>query len=259
MRFIIALVLLLASSAGVCHAQPATKPSMTGSPIIILKLDDVVHFISPRWIRVADYLEQKKIHASMGIIGESLEKIQPEAVKWINDHRQSGMVEFWLHGYTRTPADKNKGEFQQGTTSEQLAILTRVEALAREKLGFEFAAFGPHWTGTNDQTEQALQAAPQIQIWLYGPKQPTYFKKLSLPRIMALENPTFVPDFEKFKDTYEKYGRRQPVLVLQGHPDQWADANRWEGFVQIIEFLQAQGCRFMTPTEYQQSLAAPVK
>jgi peptidoglycan/xylan/chitin deacetylase (PgdA/CDA1 family) len=36
---------------------------------------------------------------------------------------------------------------------------------------------------------------------------------------------------------------------LQGHPNAWDD-KRWEGFVQIIEFLQARGCEFLTPSEY---------
>jgi peptidoglycan/xylan/chitin deacetylase (PgdA/CDA1 family) len=44
------------------------------------------------------------------------------------------------------------------------------------------------------------------------------------------------------------------VLVLQCHPDQWADDTRWKWFTEIIDYLQSQGCRFMTPSEYQQSL-----
>ena len=36
-------------------------------------------------------------------------------------------------------------------------------------VGFTLPAFGPHWTGTTAATEQALEAVPEIKIWLYGP------------------------------------------------------------------------------------------
>lgn len=128
--------------------------------------------------------------------------------------------------------------------------MEKTEALAREKLGFELAAFSPHWSNTTIETEKALEAVPAIKIWLYGPKDPTHFTRLSIPRVMGLENPTFIPDFEKFKAVYEKTGYQQEVLVLQGHPDAWGDAVRWEGFLKIIGFLKAKGCVFMTPSEY---------
>ena len=76
---------------------------------------------------------------------------------------------------------------------------------------------------------------------------------------MALENPTFVPDFAKFKATYERIGAAEPYLVLQGHPPNWYTDERWNGFLQIVEFLRAKHCVFMTPTEYMNSLTAASK
>ena len=91
---------------------------------------------------------------------------------------------------------------------------------------------------------------PEIKIWLYGPKEPKHFTRLSIPRVLALENPTFLPNYDKFKELYDKWGAKQEVLVLQGHPNNWEPPERWEGFVKIIDFLQAQNCKFMTPSEY---------
>ena len=48
---------------------------------------------------------------------------------------------------------------------------------------------------------------------------------------------------------YEKSAAKRPVLVLQGHPDQWNDT-RWEGFVNIITYLKTKNVVFMTPSEY---------
>lgn len=232
----------------------------TASPqVILLKLDDVVQNnlgsspVPIRWQKTADYLKANNIKGSFGIICESLEKDNPAYYQWIKDIQQAGWIEFWLHGYHLKKAEE-PGEFEQGTAAEQQAILAKSEALAKAKLGFPLAAFGPHWSGMTEATDEALEAVPEIKIWLYGPKQPKYFTRLSIERVMALENPTFVPDAVKFKATYEKVGANQKVLVLQGHPNQWDD-KRWAGFVEIIDFLKSKNVVFMTPSEYLQKVS----
>lgn len=222
--------------------------------VILLKLDDVVAGrlsstpVPPKWQKVLDYLKTNNLKGSFGVICESLEKDNPAYFQWIKDVQNGGLVEMWLHGYKMRGAE-GTGEFEQGTAAEQRAILAKSEALAKEKLGFPLAAFGPHWSGTTEATDEALEGVPEIKIWLYGPAKPKFFSRLSIDRVMALENPTFVPDPEKFKTVYEKNGFKREVLVLQGHPNQWDD-KRWDGFVQIIEFLKSKNVVFMTPSEY---------
>ncbi len=241
-RFLCALLLSVVGSA---FAEPQ---------VILLKLDDVVARkigsspVSLRWQKVHDYLNEQKIKGSFGIITESLEKNNPAYFQWVKDVQAAGQIEFWMHGYHMRSA-KDTGEFEQGTAAEQQAILEKGARLAQEKLGFPLTAFGPHWSGTTEATDEALQAVPSVKIWLYGPKQPKHFKRLSIERVLALENPTFVPDPEKFKTVYEKNAATREVLVLQGHPDQWDD-KRWAGFVEIIAFLKSKDVAFMTPSEY---------
>jgi peptidoglycan/xylan/chitin deacetylase (PgdA/CDA1 family) len=67
--------------------------------------------------------------------------------------------------------------------------------------------------------------------------------------VLTLENPTFVPDFEKFKERYERVAKDKECLALQGHPNAW-DEKRWQGFVKIIEYLRSKRCAFTTPSEY---------
>lgn len=221
---------------------------------ILLKLDDVVQYrkppapVSPRWQRVTHFLTQNHIKAGFGIICESLEQPSPAYVKWIQDLQHSGQIEFWCHGYHMKSASE-PGEFEQGSAEDQAAIFRKCEQLAQEKLGFPLPAFGPHWSGTTEATDAALETVPEIKIWLYGPAKPRHFTRLSLERVMALENPTFVPDPAKFPTSYEHNGAKQKVLVLQGHPDQWDD-QRWAGFLEIIEFLKSKGVKFSTPSEY---------
>jgi len=253
------LVITCAGLAGSCllaaDSAPARQPQ-----VIILKLDDVQQVkngaVHRNWQRVADYIETNHLKASFGIICSSLEKDNPAYFDWIKTMHKKGFIEFWLHGYRqRTTADK-VGEFEQGTFEEQKAVFEKCERLAKEKLGFTLPAFGPHWSGTTDETEKALDAVPEIKIWLYGPKNPKFYKKASFVRVMALENPTFLPDFEKFKALYERIGAREKYLVLQGHPPNWWTEERWSGFIRIVEFLRAKGCVFMTPSEYLRSVTA---
>lgn len=241
------LALSVAAIGTSLAADPATQ-------VILLKLDDVIGGrigkspVSPRWDRITDYLKTNHIKGSFGVICESLEKDSPAYFKWIKDLHDEGLIEIWMHGYHLKKATE-PGEFEHGTFEEQRDILAKAERLAKEKLGFSLPAFGPHWTGTTDATDQALEAVPEVKIWLYGPAKPKFFTRLSIERVMALENPTFVPDPEKFKSFYEKAAAKREVLVLQGHPDQWDD-KRWAGFQEIIEFLKSKNVVFMTPSEY---------
>jgi peptidoglycan/xylan/chitin deacetylase (PgdA/CDA1 family) len=247
--------------SGMCAATVAWAAESSKPQVIILKLDDVQQVkngaVHRNWQRVADFIGTNHLKVSFGIICASLETNNAAYFGWIKDQSKRGNIEFWLHGYHLRTAAEKTGEFEQGTAAEQQAVFEKCERLAQEKLGFTLPAFGPHWSGTTAATEQALEAVPEVKIWLYGPPASKFYKKVSLPRVMALENPTFVPDFAKFKATYERIGATEPYLVLQGHPPNWYTDERWNGFLQIVDFLRARGCVFMTPTEYADSLARP--
>ncbi len=246
-RLVLPFCLFLAANA--CSQQ-----------VILLKLDDVIarrvgkQAVSDRWLRVHDYLKTNHIKGSFGIITESLEKDNPLYFGWIKEVQAAGLIEFWMHGYHMKTASE-PGEFESGTAEKQRAILAKGERLAKERLGFTLPAFGPHWSGTTDATDEAMENVPEVTIWLYGPEKSKFYSRLSIPRVMALENPTFVPDLEKFKTFYDAKAVKLEVLVLQGHPDQW-DGKRWEGFTKIIDFLKSKNVVFMTPSEYLKSRAS---
>lgn len=241
---------LLASSS---FAQDAKEPQ-----VIILKLDDVTAHgasggrpVSARWQKTAEYIEKNNLKAGFGIIGFSLEKDNPAYFQWIKDWQKKGCIEFWNHGYRDRKKEDPLGEFEDSFEVQKKA-LDRTQQLAREKLGFELRAFGPHYSGTNADTTKAIADVPDIAMWFYGdPKS----GKFIFERVLVLENPIFVPDPVKFQQIYESKAASKPVLALQGHPNQWDD-KRWEGFVAIIEFLKSKGCVFMTPSEYMAKATA---
>lgn len=247
MRWSYLLAALAAFLAAPAMLSAADKPQA-----IVLKLDDITPHgakgnlpVSPRWQRVVDFVEKEDIKAGFGIIGSSLEQDNAAYFDWIKNLHKKGRIEFWNHGYRDRKGTDKTGEFEE-SFEVQLEALKKTQKLAKEKLGIELKAFGPHWSGTTSDTEKALAEVPELTMWLYGPKDS---KKFAFPRYLAIENPTFVPDFDKFKQLYERSAQKQPCLALQGHPNAWDDA-RWDGFVKIIAFLKEKGCRFLKPSEY---------
>jgi len=243
------LAMLVAARAEDAPAKPAAKP------VIILKLDDITRGgahgsepISARWQKCIDFLEKEQVKASLGIIGESLEADAPAYFKWIKDLAAKGTFEFWNHCYENA-ADKFKGTPME----EQKAALEKTQRLAKEKLGLTLRVFGVHWSATDDATDAALAAIPDIKILFFGPDKPKG-DKVSLKRTINLEQPTFVPNFEKVKADYEKWGSKLPYIVLQGHANQWDD-KRFEDFTKVVKYLKEQGCPFMTASEYVDSIA----
>lgn len=264
-RTIVVVTTVLVGLALNLPARAADGAGKRAVPVVILKLDDITHHgvrgnqpIAPRWQRCVDFLKQEQVKASLGIIGFSLEEDCPVYFQWIKDLDREGLVEFWNHGYQNRKATDAQGEFESKSLEEQKTLLEKTQRLAKEKLGLTLRAFGPHWSGTNATTAAALAAIPEIKAWFYGPDPTIASHKVVLARTLNLEQPTFVPNFEKFKAGFEKFGRQKPYLALQGHPNSWDD-QRFAEFVKIVKYLKAEGCTFQTVSEYMASQAVAGK
>jgi len=231
----------------------------TTTPIIILKLDDLKGDRNPRnpipwrWKRVADLLESRKLHASMGIIGKDMGNDDRAFFTWVRATHQRGFIEFWNHGYTHGKEDyqgKKVAEFQM-PYEKQKGYFQKTQRLAKEKLGFPFVAFGAPFNAIDATTARVLQENSDLKIWLFGNvrlAREGRFSKTVLERRANLEHPTLKPNFAKFKEQFARNRTRQ-YLVLQGHPGCWDDA-RFKEFERIVTYLQEQKCTFMTPSGY---------
>ena len=221
---------------------------------IILKLDDLWYkdkLIHEGWDTTISYLNEKGITSSIGIVGESLEEDNPDYFKWISDRVAEGH-EIWNHGYCHC-RDKNSGisEFKGKPAHEQSHTLLKTQNLAKEKLGITLKTFGAPYNWSDQETVQALNDIPDIEVWLYK-ETDTPTDKYVLNRIeeVNLEYPVHNPDSEMFKKGFNTY-KEEPVLVIQGHPRSWAeDKNRMEEFKKIISFLETENVRFITPHDY---------
>ncbi|AHF90145.1 polysaccharide deacetylase [Opitutaceae bacterium TAV5] len=254
------------------EAPPAEIPPRKAPPVIILKLDDLRQTngkVHHSWTRVADYLKNRSIKSSIGIICETLAEATPEYTGWIRERRDSGLIEFWFHGWDHQvwtdDAGKKWNEFKGRPFDEQWSRFERSQTLAKEKLGFPFAAFGPGGgvgTGSQDGvTAQVMAKDPDMKVWLYpspvdasGRDLAAAGKVTILDRVWAvnLEAAVGQPAFNRLVVGYAKNPDRE-YFVLQGHPTHWA-GERFREFEKIIDFLVEQNAVFMTPLEYAQSL-----
>lgn len=224
----------------------------TPKPVIVLKLDDVTR-VSQGFEQSIGFLKREGVKAGLGIIGYSLEKDDPKLIAWIKALHKSGQFEFWNHGYKKRTAFEDKGEFESESAEEQRKALLKTQNLAKEKLGITLTTFGPHFSHTNKHTEEALKQVPEIKsVFFYtNPKTGPWFV---FKRVMGLEHRGFDPNADIFIEQYRSRGVKEPVLALQGHPEAWTNSERMEEFQKIILFLKKEGCRFMTPSEYVDSI-----
>ncbi len=243
-------VLVLCAAAIPAADTPAAAPDAK-VPVVMLKLDDLGK-VTPRWKKAAEFIAAEGLKANFGIINSPLETEDPVLNAWVKEQHASGVIEFWNHGYdAKYPHDKDhKGEFEGSGYDFQLKSLQRAQELSKLRFGFEYVAFGPHWSGTDSDTDKALEQVPGIKaVFFYGPKKGSTSSKILIERRMELEKPIFHPNPAEVQARFEAVGRKFDYIALQGHADQWDDA-RFADFQTAVRYLKAQGCRFVTVSEW---------
>ncbi|RRJ96935.1 DUF2334 domain-containing protein [Opitutaceae bacterium TAV4] len=225
-------------------------------PAIVLKLDDLTtrkDIVPPAWKRLTDFALERKIKISIGVIANSLEGDKPAYFNYIKELQKTGLIEFWFHGYDHRMWEEGGVKLQEfkGTSYEhQKEHFEKSQKLAREKLGFAFTIFGSPFNGFDPATMRVLSEDSDIQIFLYGNPRDTSSGKIILDRVFGvnIEDPTFVPNPEKFISGYIGKAKGRRFYVIQGHPGSWKD-ERWDNFVRIVDFLQKHRIPILTPSE----------
>ena len=220
--------------------------------LIILKADDFKfsqqHIIPLGFQRFIEFIESKKIKASIGIIGNSLEKGQQEYFTILKEIADDGSFEIWNHGFDHELFGVNNDgktyhEFFNTNYDDQKNHLEKTQELASEKLGITIHAFGAPGNSYDSVTLNVIDEINEIKVWFYGNPESN---KLVLKNLYNIEFDGQYPDYEKFVNNYpidEKY------LTLQIHPKAW-DNNGFNQFELIIEFLITQKVAFITPYEF---------
>jgi peptidoglycan/xylan/chitin deacetylase (PgdA/CDA1 family) len=221
---------------------------------IVLKLDDLKYVdggpVSERWDNFASLIQEKGVPASIGIIGNSLEKGNEDYFKWIMERNESGFFEFWNHGFDHSRIqqdDQEIYEFSNSSLKDQVRTLRKTQDLAREKLGIEFVTFGAPYNRIDQQTAKALEDFPEIGIWLYGRTGSETSKTiLSRTPTVGIEYPVHRPVFYHFWNNYYFYSI-EPVITIQGHPNSWSE-HRLREFERIVDYLKEIGVPIVKPS-----------
>lgn len=230
--------------------------------IVIWKLDDVKagekKRLAPGFKRVADWAKAEKTVVTMGVICDSLAQPNAEDVAWLkaNAVENGGVVEFWHHGWDHRSFRNDKGEQASEFKGPDLATQTKHLKDACEifhrTTGLTFHAFGAPFNQSDETTAIALNAVPEITVWMYGPKSDQ--KRQVLGRSLNLETATGKVGYEEFA---KAYAAKKPtgLLLLQGHCGMWDDAS-FKGFTQAAELLKKDGWITLTTAQYAERTAA---
>ena len=238
------------------NAAPPLVPLAANVPRlpIILKLDDMAsggNAIPARWKRMTDFAIQRNIPISIGIIANSLEGDKPVYFNYLKALKATGLVEFWFHGYDHREWVENGvtlDEFKGTPYEQQKDHFVRSQALAEQKLGFCFTAFGAPFNGIDDQTVRVMSEDTDMRNWLYGdPARPGGKRVLDRVGEVNIEWPTFIPNPERFRGGYLAKCPGRGYFVIQGHPNEWPD-DRWVEFVRLVDFIQANHLPLTTAT-----------
>ncbi|MDD5263128.1 MAG: hypothetical protein PHD76_14895 [Methylacidiphilales bacterium] len=248
------------------------------SPKIVLKLDDFaiswakgpLNQVHHHWLRIEKFVEDRKIKVGIGVVAKGLETASPEVLEWMKKMHDSGLVEFWLHGYDHAPWTGPDGkEMPEGrgrSVEEEIQRETLCQKIAGEKLGFHFASYGPTGSGPQPLIDEAflqsLQNDPYMKDIMYpwpidemGSQLMAKGKVTVLDRVFPVNIEAVVghPRFDVFLQGYA-HNRGRGYFILQGHPPLWGwddtEKNETYGeFLKIVDFLKEQGAAFVTPEE----------
>ncbi len=229
--------------------------------IVIWKLDDVrageKKRLAAGFKRVAAWAQAEKTVVTMGVICDSLAQPDADDVAWIkaNAVENGGAVEFWHHGWDHRSwtddAGRKMAEFRGPDVATQTKHLKDAQAIFKQHTGLTFRAFGAPFNQADDATIAAMDAVPEITIWMYPPKNET--KRMALGRSLNIEPATGKVSYAKFA---HDYSARKPsgLMVLQGHCGMWNDES-FDDFVKIAALLKKDGWVTMTASQYAEKTA----
>jgi predicted RNA-binding protein YlqC (UPF0109 family) len=124
--------------------------------------------------------------------------------------------------------------------------LKDAQAIFKQTTGLTFRAFGAPFNQADDATIAAMDAVPELTIWMYPPKNET--KRKALGRSLNIEPATGKVSYALFA---KEYAVRKPasMMLLQGHCGMWSD-DSFKDFVKIATLLKQDGWTTLTASQY---------
>ena len=225
-------------------------------PKIVLKFDDIgvtnhVCKASP----VMDYLLQREIKASYGVIAKKIDNTALATLsKYIQAENSKGekMVEFWHHGFDHSNNNppNNKKEFSGTSYEFQKKHFNDADQMVLRELGVQMITFGAPFNVADSTTLKVISENSNYKlIFFSGLTISTYPEITGLNNRVNLEKGVGNPNYEYFVSQYEKnVGFQKSFMVLQGHPNNWTE-QQFNEFIKVIDFLVQKRCEFILPLQ----------
>lgn len=217
---------------------------------IILKLDDFgVKDGNCAALPVLDFLVHMQLKAGLGVIANRVDGTGLSVLnKYLGATNKDGehLFEIWHHGL-----DHVKPEFNGTTYAYQKEHFDGATQLIKNSLHLQMHSFGAPYNANDTTTNLVIATDSNYKVTMFNkPAAAAGAGIMNLTNRVNMESATgivdynyFVTNFKNCKDSFTNY------MVLQGHPLKWEQMHLTQ-FVQIIDFLLAQGCVFVTPYEY---------
>lgn len=222
---------------------------------IILKLDDLQSKGGTcAAIPVLDFLKNKQVKAGFGAIAVKCDAGATAILKpyfEIKDAQENQLFELWNHGLEHVT-----DEFSGTDYAYQKSHFDQATQIMKNLLGIQMHSFGTPYNSSDATTNTVMSEDPEYKVFLLGSTSPAASTGIiNLTKRVNMESATGNPEFSYFmtnynakKDSYTEY------MILQGHPNQWTEAEIGE-VNQIIHFLAGEGCEFVLPYDYYLSLS----
>lgn len=241
------MALVLAALVG--FAATGLPSVLSAAPVVILKLDDLRDSDQSRtgFEKAFAVIRDKNVRAGFGVIGNSCDDDgrKQSYYNLLKTFANSGRIEIWHHGYTHA-----KGELAGRGEAEQLADLRKTIDLLISKCGIAIHSFGAPFNADDANTVRALNAIPQIKVWMF-PKNKKGSNKILLTKRVNMETSTGVVNYDFFVTNFNA-NADTAYMVIQGHPPYWNEQSL-RNFEKVVDFLKNKGAVFMTPYGYAQS------
>lgn len=223
----------------------------TQQPVkIILKLDDFPsHPVKCNINKeVMDFLVEKNVKASFGLIAGFLNDSSSAILRpylKLKAKDKTALFEFWHHGLLHE-------KFPELTPAEQKKRFEKADSLVRKKLGIQMHTFGAPFNSSDSVTIKVISENSNYKVLMFvNPKSSVNNKIMYLNNRVNMENGTGKPEFDFFVDNFNKaIAKNMPLMILQGHPNQYTTPEKLEQFKKIVQFLIDQKIQFTTPYEF---------
>lgn len=226
----------------------------TAAPKIILKLDDL-QASNGRCLCAAtmDYLIQKQVKAGFGAVANKFDSTAMGILKpYLNASNSKGekLFEVWHHGL-----DHKRPEFAGTSYAYQKAHFEQAKLLIKKYLDIQMHTFGTPFNASDSVTNQVFSEDQAYKVFMFSSVVPSANAgSLYMDNRVNMENGTGNPEYDYFVTNYNKSKNRYTdYMTIQGHPNQWTP-DKLEQFKKIIDLLISEGCEFVLPYEYYQSI-----